>query len=417
VALVAAYSFDTDYSDASGGGNTITSTGNSAIVSGGQTGSALGKTGATMPVLPAGVLLACQSDDRTIMFDAKGNLTTWWVRFEKDAIGSGTWGVLNISGSMAVQARRASDDSLATRPTATAPDASGWHNYCATYVRSTGVISLYRDGTLASTQSFAAGTQLTVNADRINIAEWSATGAAVDNLRLYSHALDATAVAATAGTPVTSGAITGSGAVTAPKAVAAGTGTAPVAGSGAPTAPAAVAAGTGTVVVSGSGAATTPKASVAGAGMVVVAGSGALTASPAVAAGSGAVAVSGSGALTAPSASAAGAGGVDVTASGALVAPPAVVSGTGGGVAPIEATSALIAPAARAAGAGQVVVTGVGACVAPAAVVHGYDRVIRAAVDPVVTIGRNLSALAVASSPAPLVVAARQATLTITEEA
>jgi len=211
---VAQYAFDTDFADPAGA-NAMASTGSAAIVAGGQTGSALGKTGATMPVLPAGVLSACQSDDRTIMFDAKGALTTWWVRFEKDAINSGVWGILLLSGSMAVQARRASDDSLVTRPTATAPDSSGWHNYCATYVRSTGVISLYRDGVLAGTSSFAAGTQLSVTADRINIAEWSTTGAALDNLRLYDVALTSTEVAAVAGTPVTGGA-SATGAASAP---------------------------------------------------------------------------------------------------------------------------------------------------------------------------------------------------------
>lgn len=202
MALEVAYSFGTDYAD-SARGRTITSTGNSAIVSGGQTGNALGKTGTTMPVLPAAALAALQTDDRTIMFDAKQNLTTWWVRFNDNTFGSGMWGVLNISGSMAVQARdNTGSHNLATRPTATSPDGTSWHNYCATYVRSTGVISLYRDGTLANTSSFTGGTQLSTSADSIDLAEWSSTGAAIDNLRLYSHALTSTEVAAIAGTPV-----------------------------------------------------------------------------------------------------------------------------------------------------------------------------------------------------------------------
>ena len=205
--LVAAYSFDTDYSDASGNGNTITSTGNSAVVSGGQTSNALGKTGATMPVLPAGVLSACQSDDRTIMLDAKGDLFTWWIRFNDSTFGSGMWGILNLNdgGGMKVQARdNSGSHNLATRPAATSPGAA-WHNYCTTYVRSTGVITLYKDGVSASTSSFSAGTQLSTSANSLDIAEWSNTGAAIDNLRFYSHALNSTEVAAIAGTPVTSG--------------------------------------------------------------------------------------------------------------------------------------------------------------------------------------------------------------------
>lgn len=212
MALEGAYAFDVvsgaTVLDLSGNGRDITLTGTNGVqVAGGQTGAALGKTGATMPICPGSLLTATQTDDRTVMFDAKNNFTVWWVRWEKDAINSGTWGILLTGGSMAVQARRASDDSLATRPTATQPGTTTWHNYCATYVRSTGIISFYLDGVLASTQSFTAGTQLTINADRINLAEWSNTGPALDNLRFYSHALNAVEVAALAGTPVTSGVV------------------------------------------------------------------------------------------------------------------------------------------------------------------------------------------------------------------
>lgn len=213
MALEGAYAFDdvgaSTVLDLSGNGRDINLTGTAGaqVADGGlfDGGGALGKTGATMPVLPASLLAACETDDRGIMFDAAGNLNVWWVRFEKDAIGSGVWGVLNISDSvMEVQARRASDEALATRPSATLPGAANT-NYCATYVRSTGVISFYRAGSLVSTSSFAAGTQLSIGADRINIAEWSDTGPAMDNLRFFSHAPDATEVAALAGTPVTAG--------------------------------------------------------------------------------------------------------------------------------------------------------------------------------------------------------------------
>lgn len=206
--LEGAYAFNnvgaTTVTDLSGNGRHIDLTGSAgAQVTGGQTGGALGKTGATMPTLPASVLAACQTDDRTLMFDARGNLSTWWVRFNDPVFGSGMWGVLNL-GSMAVQARdNTGSHNLATRPTATAPESGVWHNYCATYVRSTGIISIYRDGTLAATSSFAAGTQLSTTATSIDVAEWTDTGASVDNLRLLSHALTPSEVAALAGTPVT----------------------------------------------------------------------------------------------------------------------------------------------------------------------------------------------------------------------
>lgn len=215
MALEAAYAFDdvgsTTVTDFSGNARHIDLTGSDgAQVAGGDPGGALGKTGATMPVLPASVLAASQTDDRTLMFDALTVQTVWWVRWEKDAISSGTWGILSIDGTaMLGQVRRASDDALATRPSAAPPEALVWHNYCMTYVRATGVIAFYRDGTLVDTESFAAGTQLTTNADRINLAEWSTTGPTIDNLRVYSHALDAAAVAATAGTPVGTTEVTG----------------------------------------------------------------------------------------------------------------------------------------------------------------------------------------------------------------
>lgn len=215
MALEAAYNFNdvgaSTVTDFSGNARHIDLTSsNGAQVVGGNPDGALGKTGATMPVLPTAVLTASQTDDRTIMFDALSVRTVWWIRWEKDAISSGTWGILSIDGtSMLGQVRRASDDALATRPSALPPEVATWHNYCMTYVRSTGVISLYRDGTLVDTESFAAGTQLTTNADRVNVAEWSTTGPTIDNLRIYSHALDAATVAATAGTPVGTVEVTG----------------------------------------------------------------------------------------------------------------------------------------------------------------------------------------------------------------
>jgi hypothetical protein len=263
VALEAAYAFDdvgsTTVTDLSGNGRHINLTGTSGVQvdsAGVLDGGALGKTGATMPVLPATVLAACETDDRGIMFDAVGNLNVWWVRFEKDSISSGVWGVLNIVDSvMEVQARRASDEALAARPSAALPGATR-HNYCCTYVRSTGVISFYRDGALASTSSFAAGTQLSVGADRINLAEWSDTGPALDNLRLFSHAPDATEVAALAGTPVTAGEVTGTVVANLGALVTTAAGTRTVTASGASSLGGLTATTTGTRVVPGLVAAT-----------------------------------------------------------------------------------------------------------------------------------------------------------------
>jgi hypothetical protein len=210
MALEAAYAFDGSgdtVSDLSGNGRDINLAGTNGIqIAGGQTNNALGKNGPTMPVLPPEVLAACQTDDRTIMFDGSGlDLGTWWVRFNDPTFGSGMWGVLDLAdGFIRVQARdNTGSHNLLSRPSATSTSEGVWHNYCATYVRSSGVCSLYRDGVLVESQSFAAGTELSTTAAWIDLAEWGTTGPAIDNLRFYSNALDATEVAAVAGTPVT----------------------------------------------------------------------------------------------------------------------------------------------------------------------------------------------------------------------
>lgn len=199
--LEGAYSFDTDGSDYSGNGRHLTLGATAVSVAGGNTGNGFGKTGATMPQFPAALLAACQTDDRCIMFWGKGALTTWWIRFQDNDINSGSWGVLNVSGSMAVQARDAANN-LLTRPTGTAPSAT-WRHYCATYKRSTGVARLLVDGVQTGTQSFAAGTQLSTAADWVDIGEWSTTGAAIDDLRFFSEVPADTEITRLRSTPVT----------------------------------------------------------------------------------------------------------------------------------------------------------------------------------------------------------------------
>lgn len=215
MSIEGAYSFDdvgnsTQALDLSGNGRHLTLTGtNGTQITGGTPGGALGKTGATMPIFPAALLTAIEVDDRAIMFSANGNLTTWWVRCQLDSINSGVWGILLTGGNLAVQARdNTASFNLATRPAAVQPGAA-WHHYCATYKRSTGLIKIYKDGVLTTPgppngqSSFTAGTQMAVGASRLDCAEWSTTGAALDNLRFLSHCPDDPEVARLAATPVT----------------------------------------------------------------------------------------------------------------------------------------------------------------------------------------------------------------------
>lgn len=209
---LAAYNFNavggSAVADVTGHGYDINLTGtNGAQVAGGRTGGALGKTGATMPTLPAGLLAAAQTDDRTIMLDVLGtDRAVWVIRFNDDGLGSGIWGVLCLDGAtMQSRARRQSDTAAAGALTFGTSQAGTWHNLCLTYVRSTGVLSAYWDGVLVSSgvpAGWSPGQQLMLGADRIDLAEWTSTGPSIDNLRIADHAADATEVGALAGTPV-----------------------------------------------------------------------------------------------------------------------------------------------------------------------------------------------------------------------
>lgn len=210
--LLAAYNFDNAGSvtvaDLSGNGYDITLTGTDGVqVPGGRTGAALGKTGAVMPVLPAGLLAASETDDRTLMFDVLGTgRAVWLARWESDALDSGIWGALALDGTtVQSRARRQSDTAAAGALTIGTTSVAAWRNMCITYRRSTAVLAVYLDGTLVTggvPPGWVAGQQLMVGADRINLAEWPDPGPALDNLRIYSHALTAPEVAAVAGTPV-----------------------------------------------------------------------------------------------------------------------------------------------------------------------------------------------------------------------
>lgn len=207
--LEAAYAFDdtgkTLVRDCSGKERHLDlSTANASQVAGGRWGGGLGKTGATMPVLPAAVLAASQTDDRCIMCDYQADLTTWIIRFNDNTFGSGMFGLLNLGSPNAVQGQlrdNTTSKNLMTRPSATAPGAA-WHHFALRYVRATGVATIFRDGVVAATQSFTAGTQLSTSADSIDLAEWTTAGPTVDNVRVFSHAPSDAEIAALSVAPV-----------------------------------------------------------------------------------------------------------------------------------------------------------------------------------------------------------------------
>lgn len=213
MALEGAYAFDDIGSstvvDHSGNGRDINLTGtNGAQVDGSAVldDGALGKTGADTISLPAALRTAMETDDRTIMFDAVGGRGVWWVRFESASLDTGVFGALSLdSTNIIVRARNQVNSSPTPGGATIGALAASRHNFALTYVRATGVAAYYYDGAPVGTATFPAGTALYVGADDLNIAEWSSTGPAMDNLRFLSHALTPSEVADLAGTPVSSG--------------------------------------------------------------------------------------------------------------------------------------------------------------------------------------------------------------------
>jgi hypothetical protein len=207
MALEAAYAFDdvgsTTVLDLSGNGRHITLTGSAgAQVTGGRQGGALAKTGATMPTLPASVVAAFKSDDWAVMFDALGVRQTWWFRCH-DGVSSAVRGILDLDATlMRGQLRTAPGDVLQTRPTAPVPEVATWRHYALTYERSSGTLSFYRDGLLASSVDLADGTQASTNFTIIDLAEWTTPGPSQDNLRVFSHCPTPAEVLDLQGTPV-----------------------------------------------------------------------------------------------------------------------------------------------------------------------------------------------------------------------
>jgi hypothetical protein len=210
--LLAAYHFDdvaaSTIVDVSGNGYDIDLSGTTgAQVAGLDTG-AFGKTGAGTVALPAGLRVAAESDDRTLMFDALGTRSVWWVRWNDTSIDSGVWGILSLDAANLITRARTQAHGSPTPVNSVigALSASVRHHHAITYKRSTGVLSRYYDGALIGTQTFTAGTPLFVGAGAADIGEFASTGPAIDNLRIYDEALDDAAIAALAGTPVTAAA-------------------------------------------------------------------------------------------------------------------------------------------------------------------------------------------------------------------
>lgn len=145
-----------------------------------------------------------QTTQRTLMMRVQlpGTLTAGWAfEWHLNSGDTGIWGLLGLTsaGGIGFRARNASGT---TAPAFVAQPTDGaWHHYAGTFDGS--AVRTYLDGSLVATSSTLSG-GIATNADVIRMFDVSiGTAPLVDDVRVYSEALDATAIAALVSAPVT----------------------------------------------------------------------------------------------------------------------------------------------------------------------------------------------------------------------
>jgi hypothetical protein len=199
VTLLASYNADEAIADATvvdrtGSGNDFTLTGTGVTRVAGHTGNGLSNTGNFNPAFPPNV---GQTANRTMMLWLKGPNTTagWSIQWYISSIDSGSWGILNLSGSIHIQAR--SSSTLARASFARPSDISTvWHHIAGTYDGSN--IRLYFDGVLKATTALAGPLRTDGVLQLFGVTESDI----VDDIRIYDEVLDATAISALSAQPV-----------------------------------------------------------------------------------------------------------------------------------------------------------------------------------------------------------------------
>lgn len=196
--LLSSYNADEATTDATvvdrtGNGNNFTLTGTGVTRVAGHTGNGLSNTGSTIASPPN----VGQTANRTVMFWLKGPNTTagWSLQWYVTSIDSGSWGVLNLSGNIHIQARNSS--TLARASFARPSDIStAWHHVAGTYDGSN--VRLYLDGVLKATTALAGPLRTDGVLQLFGVTE----NDIVDDIRIYDEVLDASAIAAASAQPV-----------------------------------------------------------------------------------------------------------------------------------------------------------------------------------------------------------------------
>jgi hypothetical protein len=198
VTLLSSYNADEATADATvvdrtGNGNNFTLTGTGVTRVAGHTGNGLSNTGSAIASPPT----VGQTANRTVMLWLKGPNTTagWSLQWYISSIDSGSWGILNLSGSIHIQARNSS--TLARASFARPSDIStAWHHVAGTYDGSN--VRLYLDGVLKATTALAGPLRTDGVLQLFGVTE----NDIVDDIRIYDEVLDATAIAAASAQPV-----------------------------------------------------------------------------------------------------------------------------------------------------------------------------------------------------------------------
>jgi hypothetical protein len=199
MALLAAYSMDESGNtviDVSGNSNDFTLTSGASRVTGHTLGG-LKPNGVTPVTLPN----IGQSDERTVMLWAKGDIPTgwpiqWYDPTADSGAGSGAWGILMVAPNICIQARNGADDYA--RPAVPWPDTTNWHHIAGTFGGNT--VKLYLDGVLADQQTLTGPLRI---ADAPALFGWTGTDV-YDDLRIYNTALEPAGIVAAMNTPVAS---------------------------------------------------------------------------------------------------------------------------------------------------------------------------------------------------------------------
>jgi hypothetical protein len=202
MAVLGAYNFDEASGavlDRSGNGHSFTLAGNSIRDGAGHTANGARSTSTS---IDAGPGLYGQTTNRTLMMWLKmsADFTGWCFEMHLNGPDSGAWGLLCLSGQLGYRARNAAGNTAfasAARKTDNA-----WHHYAGTWDGTT--CRLYTDGVLTSSATLSGGGSGPIaTADVINLFSVAVgTPPIIDDVRVLDEVLDAAAITALMGTPV-----------------------------------------------------------------------------------------------------------------------------------------------------------------------------------------------------------------------